>query len=279
MTKYELRVNRRDPSFWGDKCVIITGASGGIGSALAMRLARRGARIGLLGRRVARLAELRDTIASGGGQAAWADADVTDLERLRDAVDRVEGQLGACDVLVTCTGIYRHTPGRHFDPVAANQVIRTNVEGVINAFGIVLPGMVERGRGHVAAVSSIAGLVGLPAAGAYAASKSALVILLESLRLDLHGAGIKVITICPGYVDTPLITDEERATCKTLVSAEQAARRIAWAIERGRAEHWFPWQTWLPAWLASLLPPTALRWVSSLMPEMEEASPASSRHR
>jgi short-subunit dehydrogenase len=263
----------RGTQFWHDRCTLVTGATGGIGSALARLVARRGGRVGLLGRRTARLADVHARITADGGHAAYAAADITDLDALRDAVARLEQDLGPCQAMVACSGIYRQTHGRRFDPVAANEVIATNVQGVINAFGAVLPGMVDREGGHLAAVSSIAGLVGLPAAGAYAASKAALRILLESLRLDLHSAGIRVTTICPGYVDTPLITDEERATLRHVMTAEQTARRIAKAVERGRAEEWFPWQTWLPAWLASRLPPAALRWVASRLPEMEETDP------
>ena len=94
-------------------------------------------------------------------------------------------------------------------------------------------------------------LLGLPGAAAYSASKQAVVTLMQSLRLDLHRLGIQVTVVCPGYVDTAMITEEERATVRGLVSADDAALRVAWAIERGRAEYWFPWWTaWRCGWPA-----------------------------
>jgi short-subunit dehydrogenase len=257
--------------FWTGKCVIITGSSSGIGWALGEHLAARGAKTGLLARRQESLVALQQRIQSSGGEAAWATADVADLEQTRGAIRDLEAVLGPCDVLIASAGVYHQTHGRQFDPTVANQVVATNLQGVMNAIGVVLPGMVGRGHGHLAAVASVAGLLGLPTAGAYSASKAGLVILLRSLRLDLRGTGVQVTTVCPGYVDTPMITDQERATLRGLLTAEEAARRIARAVERGRAEYWFPWRTWLPAWLASLLPATVQQRLVSVMPEMEEA--------
>ncbi|KKK47671.1 hypothetical protein LCGC14_3152820, partial [marine sediment metagenome] len=111
---------------------------------------------------------------------------------------------------------------------------------------------------------------GLPGAGAYFASKAAVVTLLESLRVDLHPLGVKVTTVCPGFVDTPMITEEERATLSGLMTAEDTARRISRAIERGRCEDWFPWHTRLSARLARLLPFGLYRRVMSHIPAMEE---------
>ena len=257
-------------SFWHQKCAIITGASSGIGSKLAELLAARGARVGLLARREPLLDELARLIASRGGRAAFAVGDVTHLPHVQTALRALEDELGPCDVLIANAGIYRKTNGREFDPAKANAVVATNLCGVINAIGAVLPGMVERGRGHLAAVSSIAGALGLPGAAAYSASKAAVTTLLESLRVDLRPLGIKVTTICPGFVDTAMITDGDRATVKNLVSAEEAARRIARAIERGRAECWFPWSTRLSTRVARLLPCYLYDRIMVHYPEMEE---------
>jgi short-subunit dehydrogenase len=90
--------------------------------------------------------------------------------------------------------------------------------------------------------------------GAYSASKAAVITLLESLRLDLHPLGIRVTTLCPGFVDTPLVANHDRRVLRFVLTVEQAAERIARAIEQGRAEYWFPWQTWLMARIARLLP-------------------------
>ena len=167
-------------------------------------------------------------------------------------------------------GIYRKTNGRDFDPLKADQVVAANLQGVIHAVGAVLPGMVRRRGGRLAAVSSIAGAVALPGSAAYAASKAAVTKLMECLGVDLRGLGIRVTTILPGYVNTAMITDEERATLGDLVTAEYAAEQIAWAVERGKREHWFPPRAWWSAKMAQRLPFSLYDRVMGRYPEMEE---------
>ena len=255
---------------WKDKRVFITGASSGIGWATAEHLAGLGARVGLIARREELLAELAGKIRTAGGVAEYAAADVATSAETAAAVASLERLLGPCDVMLAGAGIYRHTDGRNFKAGPVNEVLQVNVSGVVNSFAAVLPGMVERRSGRLAAISSMAAMIGLPGACAYSASKAAVVTLLESLRVDLHRHGIKVTAICPGYVDTPIITKAERKTLKGLISAEKAARHIAWAISRGRAEHWFPWHTWLMVRAARMLPPRLYTLVMSNYPEMEE---------
>lgn len=246
--------------FWKGKCAIVTGASSGIGWALARELARRGAKLGLLARRAEPLSALTAEIRAAGGQAEYRTADVSHSAALTSAACELEQALGPCDVAVANAGIYRQTDGAAFDARVVADVLATNVLGVSNLVAAVVPGMLRRGGGHIAAVASIAGLLGLPQGGAYSASKAAVIALFKSLRLDLDARGIRVTTILPGYVDTPMITAEERRTLKNVASAEEAARRIALAIEQGRAEAAFPWGLWLEALLAGLLPWPYYRW-------------------
>jgi NADP-dependent 3-hydroxy acid dehydrogenase YdfG len=257
--------------FWQNKSVFITGASSGIGRALAEHLAGRGAKLGLVARREDVLAELAESLRGRGATAAFAVADVVDRQAVEAAVRTLEEQLGPCDVLVANAGIYRKTAGRNFDAVKADQVIATNVQGVIHSIAAVLPGMVARRRGHIAAVASMAGALGLPGAAAYCASKAAVRTLMESLRVDLWRLGIRVTTICPGYVDTPLLTVAERASRRDMLGAEDTARRIAQAIQQGRAETWFPRATRFWTRLARLLPPRMYCRILARYPEMEEA--------
>jgi len=240
-------------TFWRDKCVIITGASSGIGAALAAHLAERGARLGLIARR----REPLEQFAGGlGPQAtvAVSPADVSDGASVRAAVADVEARLGPCDVLIANAGIHRYTPGYQFDADEAVAVLRTNLLGAVQTIGAVLPGMVERRRGHIVGVASIAAMLGLPDVAAYSASKAGLVTFLEGLRVDLHRFGVRVTTICPGFVDTPMIADHDRSQMRHVLPPGEAARRIARAIERGRCEYWFPWQTWLLARFGRALP-------------------------
>src|SRR5438874_1036442 len=158
-------------AFWQGKCAIITGASSGIGRALARHLAERGARVGLIARREALVAELAHEIRAAGATAEYRTADVAQAETLGAAVRELEQSVGECDVAVACAGIYRATHVERLDPAAIADVMATNVLGVSNLFAAVLPGMLRRSRGNLAAVASIAGYLGLAQSGAYCASK------------------------------------------------------------------------------------------------------------
>ena len=229
-----------------------------------------GAKVGLIARRGEQLATIAGEIRAAGGEVEFRSADVTQAAALAAAVRELEQSLGACDVAIASAGIYKQTAGTSLDGAAVEAVIGTNVLGVSNLFAAVLPGMLARGSGNLAAVASIAGLLGLPGGGAYSASKAAVITLLQSLRLDLAPRGIRVTTILPGYVDTPMITDEERRTLRGLFTAERAAQRIARAIERGQAEAAFPWGLWLQARLAGLLPWWAYRLAMGGVTPLEE---------
>jgi len=257
-------------AFWEGKCAIITGASSGIGRALAKDLVARGARVGLIARRQEALAEVAREIQAAGGKAECRIADVADARSLAMAVGELKQAIGECDVAIACAGIYRATHVEPFDPAAMQDVMATNLLGVCNLFAAVLPGMIGRARGHLAAVASIAGYLGLAQSGAYCASKAAVITLMQSLRLDLEPKGIGVTTICPGYVDTPMITDEERRTLRGLLTAEDTARRIADAIERGKTEVAFPWGLHFQARGAPLLPWWLYRWLVGSRPVLEE---------
>jgi short-subunit dehydrogenase len=262
----------KNTNFWQDKCVVITGASSGIGKALAEYLAGQGARLGLIARDKDKLRQLVAALPAPANNLAWADVDVTDPTAMSIALRMLEQHIGPCMVLIANAGIYHKTDVVYFDAVKQNQVIATNVQGVINSVGAVLPGMIARRQGHIVAVSSIAGMIGLPAAAAYSASKAALVTYFQSLRVDLHPLGVKATVVAPGFVDTPMITDEERQTLKDLLTAELAAVRICTAIQRNRAIDWFPWQTWLVCRLFSLLPSGLYRRIITHIPEMEETN-------
>lgn len=240
--------------FWRGRRVIITGASSGLGAALAEHVAARGARVGLIARRASLLDSLASKIRAGGGTAASAAADVGNAEELKQSIEQTERQIGTCDVMVANAGVLRQTPGGAFDAAVVDEVIRTNVLGVANAFAAVLPRMVAQRSGHLAAVASIASLLGLPSVGAYCASKSAVVTLMESLAVDLHRFGIRTTTICPGFIDTPLLSEPEKARVGKMMTAQTAAARTARAIERGQRECWFPGGTVAAAWIGKHLP-------------------------
>lgn len=264
--------NQRD-RFWQSKNVLITGGSSGIGAALGKHVADRGARVGLIARREDALAKVAESIVSTEGQVSTAHADVTDADALQRAVQQLEADLGPTDVMIANAGTHGYTPGDAFSASDFARVHATNVQGSANAFEAVLPGMVARGFGHIAAVASIAGMVGLPGVGAYSSSKAALITLMQSLRTDLHRQGIRVTCLCPGFVDTPFLASHDRRVLKFVLSAEEAAAIMAKAIAQGKARKHFPWPTWLTARIASALPDRLYRWVTRKVPKEQIEKP------
>lgn len=256
-------------TLWRDKTVLVTGGSSGIGAALSRAAAGAGARLGLLARNADRLGEIAGLIRHHGGTVETIACNAADPVAVAAAVAALERALGPADVAIACAGIHRETWPFRADRV--REVIEVNVGATVEFFAAVLPGMLDRRRGHLCGVASIAGAVGLPGNAGYCASKAAVIALLESLRLDCEPRGVRVTTACPGFVDTPMVTDEERVR-GGLLTADAAARRILRAIERGEAEAWFPWHTALGARLLALVPPPLRDRILRGTPPMKEAA-------
>lgn len=238
---------------------------------MAVALGAAGARVGIIARRVGLLDEAVAVIRAGGGEAAAVSCDVADAAAVREAVAGLERRLGGCDAAIASAGIHRVT--WPLDATVAAHVIDVNIKGCINLAAAVLPGMLARGDGRFCGVASIAGVVGLPGNAAYCASKAAVVAFLESLRLDAGPAGVGVTTALPGVVDTPMITAAER-DAGVAVSADAAATAILRAVERGRAEVWFPRRTGVMARFARALPPALRDAALRRQPRLEEPPPA-----
>lgn len=242
-------------SFEG-QTVVITGASSGIGRALAQRLAEAGAKVGVTARRKAMLDELVDSIRRSGGRAIAAEADVTDRVGLHAAIRSIREQFGPVDLLIASAGVAWPSRIDHGNIDEMETVIRINVLGVMYAVEAVVGEMLERGRGHIAAVSSLASYKGFPGKAAYCASKAAVNAYMESLRISLRPRGIAVTTICPGFVATPM-TEGAGFRMPWLMTADAAADRILRALKRRAKVYNFPWQTtllvkacrWIPDWL------------------------------
>ncbi len=213
--------------------MIVTGASSGIGRALALRLGAEGYRVGLIARRRDELEAATATITAAGGAAVAAVADVGDRAALRAAIAVVESRLGPVDVMVANAGFGAPTRLDPLNTPDVEQTIRVNVLGVIYSIEAVLPGMLARGRGHLLAISSLAAFKGLPGESAYCASKAAVNAYMEGLRIALRPKGVVVTTVCPGFVETPM-TPMNSAAMPFLMSADAAARRIAGLIARRR---------------------------------------------
>ncbi|HEX3147433.1 MAG TPA: SDR family NAD(P)-dependent oxidoreductase [Gemmataceae bacterium] len=235
--------------------VCVTGASSGLGHAMALEFARRGAVVGVLARREDRLRQLCEQIRSSGGRAEFAVADASDRTATHAALTSLTERLGPCDVMVANAGVGVSNTATDLNVSGAEMLIRTNLLGPMYAFEAVLPGMLAKGSGHLVGVSSIAAFKGLPTAAAYCASKSGLSAYLESLRISMRGKNIDVTTICPGFVFTEMTAKNDQMLWP--MSAETAARKMVRAIERRRKVYAFPkrmraliWLTkWAPDWV------------------------------
>ena len=240
----------------------ITGASTGLGKGLALRLARDGHSVGLAARREGLLEEVAGEIRAAGGAAGVYPCDVADARQVTDAIRKCEAELGPIDLLLANAGVSVNTRVEAFDAAAVERVIRVNLLGAVYATETVLPGMLERGRGQIVAVSSIAGFNGLPMSAAYSASKGAMTNFFESLRIDLRGSGVDVTVITPGFVKTPM-TALNRHPMPFLMDLDPAVELMVQAIYRRKKSLAFPWQLASVAWCARFLPRPAYDWLVS----------------
>ncbi len=242
-------------SFAG-QVAIVTGASSGIGWAVSRTLAAEGCKVGLVARRREQLADLAAEIDKSGGTAAFAAADVAEREQTVAAIRDVASRLGPVDLLLANAGVGVPTTVEPFNVGDVEKMFRVNVLGIVYSLEAVLPEMLQRRRGHLAAVSSIASYMGLPGESGYTSSKAAVNVFMDGLRVQLRSKGIAVTTICPGFVQTPM-TEVNEFKMPWLLSAEEAARRIVRALKRKRKVYNFPWQMslfmkfarWAPDWL------------------------------
>jgi len=232
--------------------VFITGASSGIGEALAVYYAAQGARLGLAARRGETLAALNDRL--GGGHACYP-LDVTDAPALHAAAVDFTARFGAPDIVIANAGVSAGTLTEHEEDLAVfRRIMDINVYGVAATFAPFIPAMqAAGGERRLVGIASVAGIRGLPGAEAYSASKAAAIAYLESLRLEMRPCGIKVVTIAPGYIETPM-TEINPYQMPFLITAGRAAERFAAAIERGSSYTVIPWPMGIVAKLLRLLP-------------------------
>lgn len=219
--------------------VVVSGASSGIGAALARLYAARGARLGLIARRRGMLDALAAQLP---GESLVCDADVRDVRAMRQVAERFVSRFGGVDVVIGNAGVSAGTLTSHADdqPVF-REIFDINVVGLFNTFQPFLPSMLAAGGGALVGIASVAGFRGLPGASAYSASKAAAITYLESLRVELRGTGVDVLTICPGYIDTPM-TARNPYPMPFILPADEAARRMLRAIDRRKAHSVVPWQ-------------------------------------
>jgi NAD(P)-dependent dehydrogenase (short-subunit alcohol dehydrogenase family) len=236
--------------------VFITGASSGIGEALAVYYAAQGATLGLAARRGEALDALNRRL--GGRHACYA-LDVADAPALHAAALDFIGRFGAPDIVIANAGVSAGTLTEHEEDLAVfRRIMDINVYGMAATFAPFVPAMrAACGAGELkqrlVGIASVAGIRGLPGAEAYSASKAAAIAYLESLRLEMRPYGIKVVTIAPGYIETPM-TEINPYRMPFLLPVDRAAERFAAAIERGTSYTVIPWPMGVVAKLLRALP-------------------------
>jgi short-subunit dehydrogenase len=242
------------------RVALITGASSGLGWELARQLAAAGCKVGLVARRAEPLRELAALIGAAGGTAAVAPADVGRREEVDGAFAAVRAGLGPVDLVVANAGVGRPTLR---DPVNVSDVedtFRINLMGVVYALSAALPEMLARKSGHLVAISSLAAYRGLPSESAYCASKAAVNVYMDGLRIHLRGTGVRATTICPGFIKTPM-TEMNTFHMPQLMTAEYAARKMVRAIRAGKKVYNFPWRLHLMVKLSRWMPDGVMNWV------------------
>jgi short-subunit dehydrogenase len=235
------------------KVVWLTGASSGIGEALAYELAKRGARVALTARRADELERIRAVIAASGGSAECFAGDVLDLAGMKSIVERIEQQLGAIDVAIPNAGTHIFSVPESFNSAEYMSIMNLNYGGTLHCVEAVLPRMLERKAGVIAPVASLAGYRGLPRAAAYGASKAAMINFFESVRFHVAPKGVWIAIVNPGFVKTPL-TDKNDFKMPFLVDSPRAAQIILDGLERGKREIAFPFPFHWILKLAKMLP-------------------------
>ena len=199
------------------------------------------------------LRSLADELAAEQKRCAWSVADVTDAVGLAQATRDLEAKLGPIDLMIANAGIGIETSGLSYSAADMAKVINVNLIGVSNSIAAVLPGMLERRRGHIVGISSVASYRGLPRMLGYSASKVGVNAIMDGLRVEVHPLGIHVTTICPCWIRTPM-TANISGQLDGILEVDDAAREIAWAIRTRQIFYTFPramrWTmrilTWLP---------------------------------
>jgi NAD(P)-dependent dehydrogenase (short-subunit alcohol dehydrogenase family) len=279
---------------WSDKVVLITGASSGIGRGLAVELARRGAKLGLLARGAAAqkavgaavggrrstdrpvpivpspallevVQEIEQKANSQSGAATerilLLPADVRDSRAVRAAANRLRQEFGKIDVLIANAGVGATTEATELDPEEVARLMSVNVIGAVNSVAAVLPEMAKRGSGQLVAISSLSAYRGLRKSAAYCASKASLSSFFESVRIDLIGSGVDVTIIHPGFIKTPL-TAGRQAQMPFLMELDYAVNKIIGAIEKKKKSYAFPWQLATIVRVGMIMPNFMYDWIS-----------------
>jgi short-subunit dehydrogenase len=221
------------------KIAFVTGASTGLGHELAKQLVAAGYDVALVARRLTLLEDLKKELDPLGRRVLVLAADVSRWDEIKAAVDRTEKELGPIDLLIANAGVSLDAPLKRFNVAEARTVYEVNVIGLMQTVAAVLPYFMERQRGHIVGVSSLAAYISVPRSTVYCSSKAAVSSYLEGLRVELMPLKIKVTTVCPGFVRTPM-TQKNKFKMPFLLDAPDAVRIMMRGIEAKKTMIHFP---------------------------------------
>ncbi len=241
-------------------CVVITGASSGIGQALATAYAAPGLRLALTGRDSHRLAKVAEQCRTAGADVDAVRLDVSDAEAMARWLTSIDAAR-AVDLVIANAGISGGTAGGSEQADQSRRILSVNLDGVLNTVLPLVPAMQERRHGQIAIMASLAGFRGFPGAPAYCASKAAVRVWGEALRGHLAPDGVGVSVICPGYIRSRM-TAANQFSMPFLMDTDRAARLIRRRLAHNRSRIVFPWQTASLVWLLATLPPS---WTDGLL--------------
>jgi short-subunit dehydrogenase len=243
------------------KNVILTGASGGIGYELSRLIASEKCNIALLSRRKEVTDKLAAEFTSAGNRVLSLRCDVTSKEDVKSAFGTIINEFGSIDIAILNSGVSFRSPVEDLNPDNTHQTFNVNVFGLTNFFEVLIPYFIKKREGMIVGVSSLADGRGFPKSGLYCSSKAAATILLESIRIELKKYNIKVLTVKPGFVKTPM-TDKNEFRMPFLMPAVKAAKIILKGIKKEKRVIQFPLPTVLGARLLRLLPDSIFEYIA-----------------
>lgn len=251
--------------------ILITGASSGLGAALARLYSEKGKKILITGRNTERLLEVSNICQQKGALVeTFVECDVNDYQKLSEWILRMDEE-HQVDLVIANAGISAGTAGGNESYEQIMKVMHTNIDGVINTIHPLIEPMQQRKKGQIALVSSLAGYRGLPSSPTYSASKAAVRVFGEGLRgqLSKHNIGVSVIT--PGYIKTPM-TDVNDFPMPFIVEVDKAATHIIKRLERNASRIAFPWPLYFVVWLMSCLSPSLTDGIFARLPGKKSLS-------
>lgn len=237
-----------------DKITLITGASSGLGAALAFALSQKGANVILVARRKEKLREISTEIKKSGGKAKIFSCDVNDYFAVKKTYQRIKKELGQVNIAFLNAGIGSNTFAQNMSVAEVKKIMNTNFFGVINWLEFLLKDMQIRNRGTVVVTSSLASYRGLPSSGSYSASKAALSSLIESYQIDLLATKIKLILVSPYFMITEMTGVNKKRNPFIWITAQKAAKTIIKGVEKEKVHIVFPWHFHFFMYILKIMP-------------------------